>query len=505
MHRLVVLLWIAPLLAPAAERINHAGRILGPAPVLTNAVLFNTPAADAALAGMQIMPRDNAWNEDISRRPLLTNSDTMIAQIYAELASGRKTLRAFQEMNFVLIPDSQPLVPIAFLDYPEDSDPSPYPIPSNLPVEGWPAATSGLTLSQWQEDTNNVGGDRHSIIVQPGSGNFWETWQSKRVGTNWQASNGAKFNLNSNALRPAGWTSGDAAGLSMFTGIVRYDECARGTIEHALRVVVKHTRAQYIYPASHYASVPYTTSNTVPAMGQRLRLKATFVVPSNWTKEEKAVCAALKKYGGLVADNGGFFSISVAPDDRFSSSAFSHFGSTGTLSITNFEVIQTTGPTQGPRSAGAPTVNAGADFMAAAGRPVALAGTISYTNTTPLTVGWSLYSGPAAVSFSDATRTNSSITFSTPGTYILMLSADDGVHTPAYDAVVVTVSDSILAQVRCSPTTVTLSWNGGTPPFDVLSSSTLSSNSWTVATTTSATNATFALATGAKFYRVRGH
>src|SRR3954468_15822619 len=262
MHRLFMVVCVVPSLALGAERINHAGRILGPAPALANSILFNTPEADAALAGMQIMPRDNPWYEDISRRPLLTNSDAMIAQIYAELASVRKTLRAFQVMNFVLVPDSQPLVPIAFLDYPEDSDPSPYPIPSNLPIEGWPAATSGLTLSQWQEDTNNIGGDRHSIIVQPGTGNFWETWQAKRVGTNWQASNGAKFNLNTNGLRPAGWTSGDAAGLPMFPAIVRYDECARGTIEHALRIVLKHTRAQYIYPAIHYASVPSTTSNT---------------------------------------------------------------------------------------------------------------------------------------------------------------------------------------------------------------------------------------------------
>src|SRR6266513_3418567 len=180
----------------------------------------------------------------------------------------------------------------------------------------------------------------------------------KLTQSGWQASNGAKFNLNSNALRPAGWTSGDAAGLSMFVATVRYDECERGMVEHALRLVVKRSRREYIYPATHYASSIPATSTNYPAMGQRLRLKAGFAIPSNWTIEEKAVLLALKKYGAIVADNGNFFSVSVCPDDRFSSSAFNNLS---TNDINNFEVIQTTGPNEGPRSPGAPTVNAGAD------------------------------------------------------------------------------------------------------------------------------------------------
>ena len=147
---------------------------------------------------------------------------------------------------------------------------------------------------------------------------------TKLVGTNWEASNGAKFDLNSDALRPAAWTSGDAAGLPMFPALVRYDECERGMVEHALRLVVKHTRADFIYPARHYASVPYTTDANVPAMGQRLRLKSSFAVPDNWTVQEKAVLRAFKKYGALVADNGNFFSISVTPDDRWPGGAFDH-------------------------------------------------------------------------------------------------------------------------------------------------------------------------------------
>ena len=175
LNGLFVLLWCTSVLSGYAERINHTGRLLGSAPVLTNAVLFNTPDADAILAAMQIFPVDSAWNEDISRRPVLANSDAMIARISNDLASDRRTLRAFKEMNFVLVPASQPLVPIHFTYYEDESDPSPYPIPSILPVETWPSDTDGLTLQQWQQDVNNDGGDRHTIIVQPGSGFIWET------------------------------------------------------------------------------------------------------------------------------------------------------------------------------------------------------------------------------------------------------------------------------------------------------------------------------------------
>src|SRR3954468_18607621 len=267
--RRALLLLLSLTCVARAERINHEGRILGPAPVVAQPTLFNTPAADAIVSAMQIMPRDNPWNEDVSHRPVHANSNAIIAQITSDLASNRRTLRPFYEMNYVLVPDNQPRVTIPFFNYADESDldggtlpNGNYPIPSNLPVETWPRGTGNLTLQQWQQDVNNAGGDRHAIIVAPGAGSIWETWLTKLTGSGWQASNGAKFNLNSNALRPAGWTSGDAAGLPMFPAIVRYDECARGTIEHALRIVLKHTRAQYIYPAIHYASVPSTTSNT---------------------------------------------------------------------------------------------------------------------------------------------------------------------------------------------------------------------------------------------------
>jgi hypothetical protein len=440
---LAVLLTSTLALTTRAERINQEGRILGPAPVVTAPTLFNTPAADAIVSAMQVMPRDSAWNEDISQRPLLFNSSAMISQIISDLEASRRTLRPFYEMNYVLVPDNQPRITVPFFNYPDESDldggtfpNGNYPIPPNLPIETWPKDTGNFTLQQWQQDVNNTGGDRHSIIVAPGAGSIWETWLTRLTQSGWQASNGAKFDLNSNTLRPASWTSGDAAGLPMFPALVRYDECRRGMVEHALRLVVAKTRREYIYPARHYASSIPATSVNYPAMGQRLRLKAGLVIPQTWTIEERAVLLALKKYGAIVADNGNFFSISVCPDDRFAATAFDHLS---TVTIDNFDVIATTGPNEGPRAPGAPAVDAGPDQFIELPMNATLNGVVN----APLgnaTIQWRLYSGPAAVAFADSNHASTTVSFTQAGAYTLLLSANDGVHTIAYDALVVHIT-----------------------------------------------------------------
>jgi hypothetical protein len=483
-----------------AERINQEGRILGPIPVVTNSVLFNTPQADAIVSALQIFPVTNAWTEDISHRPVLPNSDAMIAQIMADLASSRRTLRVFQEMNFVLVPDSQSMVPIAFITYPGDSDPGPWPIPSNMPIETWPSGTGTLTLQQWQQDVNNSGGDRHSIIVQPGLGFTYETWEAQLTNGNWQAANGAKFDLKSNALRTAGYTSGDAAGLSMFPALPRYDECERGMVEHACRVVVGRSRQQYIYPATHSASSTPASQTNVPAMGQRVRLKSSFVISNSWATEEKAILKALKKYGAIVADNGNFFSISITPDDRWPANAFNHISSIG---ITNFEVIQTTGSTGGPRSPGAPAAYAGPDASAPPGVPVNLSGFVNYsTNTT--VIQWKLYSGPGTVTFGNAAQTNTTATFSGGGTYTLMLSADDSVHSVAYDAVVFTVTPGIALTMSRIGTNLALNWSGSSTNYILEKSSTLPATSWQTVLTTNGQSARVPISGASGFFRVRG-
>jgi hypothetical protein len=483
----------------AGERINQEGRILGPQAQVTAPTLFNTAATDSILSSMQILPVTSAWNENVSKLPLLANSDAMISQIISDLATNRRTLRVFFEMNLVLVPDNQPLVPIDFFNYPDESDPSPYPIPANMPVETWPRETGAQTLQDWQMDVTGLGGDRHAIVVEPGSGFTWETWLTQLTATgDWTASNGAKFDLKSNALRPSGWTSGDAAGLSMFPALVRFDECERGMVEHAMRIVVKRSRKQFIYPATHWASTTAALQTNVPAMGQRVRLKQSFVIPDAWTLHEKAVLKGLKKYGALVADNGNFFSISATPDDRWPANEFNHLSS---ISITNFEVVQSTGPNEGPRSPGAPSAHAGADQNATLSSPLQLSGSVTFS--APATTQWRMYSGPGTAYFDDASRTNATATFSAPGDYILMLSADDGIHAVAYDAIHVTVANGILAQIIASDSNANITWTGPGSSFVIEQTTNLNAPLWTPVLTTSVANASIPLTNQTSFFRIR--
>jgi len=501
----LLLLWLC-MRQLSAERINQEGRILGALPVVTNSILFNTTNADAVVSAMQIFPLTNPWNECVSNRPVLANSDAMIAQIISDLTANHRTLVAEYEMNFVLVPDNQPRKLIAFFNYANESDLDGgtgtnglYPIPANLPIETWPFPNTN-TLSTWQ--TNDDGSDRHAIMVAPGAGFFWETWLTTLVGTNWQASNGAKFNLNTNTLRPAGWTSGDAAGFPMFPALVRYDEAERGMVEHACRLVVKRTRYnQYLYPATHYAAPSGNTSTNLPMMGQRLRLKPNFSIPANWTKEEKAVLLGLKKYGAMVADNGNVFSISVTPDDRWPANCFDDLTS---ISITNFEVIQTTGANQGPRSAGVPAANAGPDQTVEFGSAAQLAGLVSFSNPAPM-IHWKAYSGPGTVTFGNATLTNTTANFSAPGVYTLELSADDGVHAVAYDAVVINVTNVIRISVTRAGTNGNVSWTGGVAPYVVQRTGVMPAASWSDIVTTSANSTNLPLTNASGFFRVQGH
>jgi hypothetical protein len=408
------------------------------------------------VSALQIMPKDNPWNEDISKRPVHANSANLIARIRADVVvinSNRNTLRVFPEMNFVLVPPTQANVGIKFVTYPGDSDfnggTSPvatWPIPSTMPIETWPSGRpAGETNDTWQRTV--IDQDRHSIVVQAGVGvaqpRLFETWQAVLTNhtPNWEASNGAIFPLDSNALRPAGFTSGDAAGLPLFPALIRYDECERGVIEHALRIVVNKSRKEYIYPATHYASsIDNTNPNfaNYPAMGQRVRLKSSFSVPGGWTRQSKAVANALKKYGALVADNGGFFSVSACPDQRFPSGCFDQVQ---TIDINQFEVVSTTGANEGPRAAGGPNADAGADQNVQLASGAVLSGTAGGSG---ITTTWSLYdpaNAPGSASIASPASLSTSVTFSAAGAYTFMLTVDDGSHTPAYDAVVVTVLD----------------------------------------------------------------
>jgi hypothetical protein len=230
-----------------------------------------------------------------------------------------KPLRYNPDMGFVLVPPNQRRVAAKIVDYPGESDPGPFPIPDNLPIEGWPVAfqrdpgTRTLTLDDVQRDRRNQGGDRHGIVVDPRNRMLYEFYQTKRIGTGWQAAQASIFDLKTNRLRPDGWTSADAAGLPIFPSVVRHDELQRGRVEHALRVTVVRTRRAYVAPATHYAS--RLQDENLPRMGERIRLRADYDV-SGFSPAVQAILLALKKYGMLVADNGIDWAISVTPDPR---------------------------------------------------------------------------------------------------------------------------------------------------------------------------------------------
>jgi hypothetical protein len=283
-------------------------------PEVKSPTLFNTPEADKIVSQLQIFPKDNAWNADVSKWPLHANSDKIVASI------GRdKPLRGNTDMAYVLVPASQKKVDLAVVDYPDESDKGPFPIPDNAPIEGWPVyyqrdrSDKKLTLDDVQRDKANEGGDRHAIVVDPAAMKLYEFYQLKKTDKGWQAAQASIFYLDSNKLRPDGWTSSDAAGLPVFPAIIRYDELAAGQIHHALRVTVRNTRRAYVAPATHFASSK--TDVNLPRMGERLRLKTDYDI-SGFSKEVKTILQALKKHGMLVADNGIEWALSIAPDER---------------------------------------------------------------------------------------------------------------------------------------------------------------------------------------------
>jgi hypothetical protein len=274
-------------------------------------VLFDTPTADAICSALEVFPPDNPWNLVIEDWPLHPNSKAIVASI-----GPAKPFRYNPDMGFVLVPPDQPKVDVKLVGYPGESDKGPYPVPDNTPIEGWPLGYKGLNLDDVQRKQEK--GDRHALVVDPVNRMLYEFYQMRKTDQGWQASQASIFDLKSNKLRPEEWTSADAAGLPIFPAVVRYDELKRGLVEHAMRVTVVRTRRAYVYPATHFAS--RLTDETLPRMGERLRLRRDFDV-SGFSPEVQAILKGLKKYGMFVADNGLDWAISVAPDPRMTTFA----------------------------------------------------------------------------------------------------------------------------------------------------------------------------------------
>jgi hypothetical protein len=257
-------------------------------------------AAGAVEYGCPILPEEDPLNQEVADAPVNPNSAQYIASIglTAHLHPDFGTNPSYGIPYTVVGPD-QPKVPIKFTKYGSESNPGPYPIPPNAPVEG---------------GGKNGHGDKHVLVVQEGSCMLYEMYKAHRARDGWSAASGAVFNLRSDALRLEGWTSADAAGLPIFPLLARYPEVSGGQIDHALRVTVPETQMGYIHPATHFASA--SSDPNLPPMGLRLRLKASFSL-AGFDGESLVILQALKRYGLIVADNGSPWFITGAPNPHW--------------------------------------------------------------------------------------------------------------------------------------------------------------------------------------------
>jgi len=269
------------------------------------------PAADgkpqlgvcASLGGRRLFPADNPWNQDISQEPVDPNSDVLIRSLGLDkpLHPDFGTTYHGEKLGFpyVIVPGTQPKVPIRFVRDGDESDPGPYPVPLDAPVEGG----------------DRSDGDRHVIVLDRDNWMLYELIAGYREGDGWRADSGAIFDLSANKFRPAGWTSANAAGLPLLAGLARYDEVMeQKAIQHALAFTCKHTRRAYVHPARHFASKSHDSS--LPPMGMRVRLKSEVDI-SSFPPSAQVILSALKKYGMMLAQNGSDWYMNGAHHPRW--------------------------------------------------------------------------------------------------------------------------------------------------------------------------------------------
>lgn len=279
-----------------------------PTPSQTASAAATTPPPSPSMAlSCHGFPADNVWRADVSRLPVHQSSAAFIASIGAttglhpDFGAGQWESAPIG-IPVTTIPSGQAGVKVGF-EYSRESDPGPYPIPADARVEGGRQGT----------------GDRHIILHDPAGCRVYELYAAYPAADGaWRAGSGAIFDLRSNKLRPAGWTSADAAGLSIYAGLVRYEEVAAGRIDHAIRITVPRTRNAYVWPARHAAS--QSADPAMPPMGLRLRLKSD-VDTSKFPAQARVIADAMKKYGVIIADNGSAWYVSGEPDDRWSNDA----------------------------------------------------------------------------------------------------------------------------------------------------------------------------------------
>jgi hypothetical protein len=296
-------------------------------PLACLAVLLGGSSAEAlrmpAAPRCTVFPKSNPWNRRVDRLPVAANSAEIISSIGTERGLHPDFGSGLWEGAPIGIPITvvgrrTPKSRVSF-EYADESDRGPYPIPRGVPIEGG-----------YRSD-----GDRHALIVDRDSCKLYELFALYPKGRGWRAGSGAIWNLRSNRLRPAGWTSADAAGLPILPGLARYDEVRRGVIDHALRFTVRRTRRAYVYPARHVASS--SDDPSLPPMGLRVRLKASFDV-SGYPRQARVVLTALKRYGMMVSDNGSDWYITGSPNPGWRND---DLRTLGRVKGSEFEVVDT--------------------------------------------------------------------------------------------------------------------------------------------------------------------
>jgi hypothetical protein len=287
------------------------------------ALALGAPSAGAlrvpAAPRCPVFPKSNPWNQRVDKLPVAANSAAIVNSIgastglHADFGSGLWEGSPIG-IPFDVVTKKTPRSRIGF-EYSDESDHVGYPIPKRVHIEG--------------------GSDHHALLLDRDACRLYELGGLERQNGRWHAWAGATWNLRSNKVRPAGWTSADAAGLPIFPGLARWDEAKRGSIDHALRFTVSRTRRAFVYPARHYASS--LTDPSLPPMGLRVRLKESFDIRP-FPKQARIVLTALKRFGMIVADNGSNWYISGAPSPGWSND---QLHTLGRVTGSNFEVVDT--------------------------------------------------------------------------------------------------------------------------------------------------------------------
>jgi len=289
--------------------------------------LSGAAARSPTLAGCPVFPASNPWNQRVDKLPVAANSDQLIASmgttggVHADFGSGLYNGSRIG-IPYVVVRAKTTLKSRVTFQYADESDKGPYPIPAGVPIEGYPQHADQ--------------GDRHVLIVDRDACRLYELSGMSKANGRWAGWSGAIWSLRSNAVRPASWTSADAAGLPILAGLARWDgDAATGVIRHALRFTAEHTRRAYIYPARHYASD--STDPSLPPMGLRVRLKASVNI-AGLPPQARIVAQAMKTYGLILADNGSNWYVGGAPSPKWSND---QLHALGRLTGADFEVVDT--------------------------------------------------------------------------------------------------------------------------------------------------------------------